>query len=260
MDSENNTNDLQSDLIGKKVFFLYPAASVVNQVVFELVQNEYEAYTAKDHSRIAQLLKKYPDSIVFINTDEKISGTEWEKWINTVLSSTPKIKIGIFTSNNNEEFREKFTKNNRITCGFYTNKVDMSKITESILEMLNEQNVKGRRKYLRARTDSEPDAVINIPHNGEFLNGVIKDISVVGVSCVFKHDPGLSKNSILKNVQIKLQSMILKVESVIFGSREEGGEKIYVLVFTQRTDPTARVKIRKYIQKNLQSKMDSEIS
>ena len=258
MDGENKTNDSQSELLGKKVFFLYPTTPVVNQVIFELVQNEYEAYTAKDPTRLARLLKKYPDSIIYINTDEKITGVEWDKWIGTVLSTTPKVKIGIFSSNTDEEYREKFIKSNRVTCGFFTNKIDLSKTTESILEILNEQNVKGRRKYLRARTDRESDATINIPHAGDFLNGVIKDVSVVGVSCVFPHDPGLSKNSVLKNVQIKLASMILKVESVVFGSRDELGEKIYVLIFTQRIDPTVRVKIRKYIQKNLQNKMDLE--
>jgi hypothetical protein len=49
------------------------------------------------------------------------------------------------------------------------------------------------------------------------------------------------------------------VEAIVFGSREEGPEKVYVLIFTQRIDPDVRTKIRKYIQHNLQSKMDNEL-
>ena len=54
--------------------------------------------------------------------------------------------------------------------------------------------------------------------------------------------------------------MLIKVEAIAFGSRTDGGEKSYVLLFTQRIDPDVRVKIRKYIQVNLQNKMDSEIN
>jgi hypothetical protein len=36
----------------------------------------------------------------------------------------------------------------------------------------------------------------------------------------------------------------------------DGITKIYVIIFTQRTDPDVRTKIRKYIQLNLQSKLD----
>ena len=36
-------------------------------------------------------------------------------------------------------------------------------------------------------------------------------------------------------------------------------KKIYVVLFTQRIDPDVRTRIRKYIQQNLQVKMDTEL-
>ena len=247
---------------GRKVFFLYPTASMVNQIIFELAQNEYEVYTAKDHSRLARLIKKYPDSVLFINIDEKMPIHEWEKWIGELRSSLPskELEVGIFYSKNDDEFREKFVEKNRITCGFYFLRVNMLHAAESIMEKFTHMDLKGRRKYLRASTTGETNAVINIPLRGEFMNGAVKDISIVGVSCVFEHDPGLRKNMVLKDVQIKLQSMLLKAETVVFGSREDGPNKIYVLVFTQRIDPDIKIKIRKYVQRNLQTKMDAEIN
>jgi len=250
----------QSEITGKKVFFLYPTGSIRNQVINELIQNEYEVYIAKDHGRLPRVLKKFPGSIVFINIEEKISKQEWERWIGTTLTTAPDTMFGVFSSNTDEEFREKFIKNNHIKCGFLPLKVDMSKATEVILEMFKVMSIKGRRKYLRATIDRETNAIINIPHNSEFLKGVIKDISVVGASCVFEHDPNLSKNSLVKDIQIKLQSMLIKVEAVVFGSREDCGDKLYVIIFTQKVDPEVRVKIRKYIQQNLQNKMDFEIN
>jgi len=258
--AETNKSEESFD-VGGKVFFLYPTNSIVNQIINELIQNEYEAYVAKDHSRLTYVLKKYPDCVIFINIDEKIAHSEWEKWINAVFSASQDIKIGVFSSNTDEEYREKFIKNNRITCGFQTLKVDMTKSIDVILEMLRVMNVKGRRKYLRASMEHESNVTINIPYGGNFLNGVIKDMSVVGFSCVFDQDPNLAKKTLLKDIQIKLQSMLLNVDAVVYGSRlHSTGEKTYVMIFTQRVDSDVRVKIRKYIQKIIQQKMDSEIN
>jgi len=255
--SEEKNNLLIS---GKKIFFLYPTASVQNQVITELAQQEYEVYTSKDHTRLMRILKKYTDSIVFVNIDDNMPESEWDKWISTLISTIPTVMIGIFSSNSSDELKDKYTSKPQVNCGYIILKLDMSKASEKILEVLEVLNAKGRRKYLRASTERETNTTINMPLHGDFINGAIRDISVVGISCVFDHDLDLAKNSLHKDIQIRLQSNLLKVEAIIFGSREELGQKIYVLLFTQRIAPEVRVKIRKYIQKNLQAKMDSEIN
>ncbi|MCL2765705.1 MAG: PilZ domain-containing protein [Treponema sp.] len=254
-----NENEKQC-ITGKKVFFLNPPAAVRNQVINELVQHEIEIYIAKDHSRLARSLKKYPDSIVYINIDDNLPVEEWERWIANVLTAVPTVKIGIFSSNNDEEFKKKFISKFNVTCGYMAPKLDMSKTTQKIIETLETMDVKGRRKYIRASIEHGTAATINIPFSGEYLNGVLKDISIVGISCVFERDPQLKKNALHKDIQIRLQSMLLKVEAVVFGSRDDSGQQIYVFLFTQRIDPEVRIKIRKYIQQNLQARMDKEIS
>jgi hypothetical protein len=136
-------------------------------------------------------------------------------------------------------------------------KSDVLKSIKLLYGILQSVNARGRRKYLRATTENEALNTINIPHNGVFHKGVIKDISVVGLSCAFQDDPDIGKNSLCQDMQIKLQSMILKAEGIVFGSRMDGLTKIYVFIFTQRIDPEVRIKIRSYIQSLLQSKMDA---
>jgi len=255
----SDVNAQSSDLLGRKIFFLYPTASIQNQIVTELAQQEYEVYTCKDHTRLARALKKYPDSIVFVNIDDGIPEMEWEKWISTLFIALPTVRIGVFSSSNDEELKNKYVNTLHVSCGFMSLKVDMTKTIPVILEILKVMNAKGRRKFIRATTERETTATMNMPVRGDIFNGVIKDISVVGISCSFEFDPGLAKNALFKDIQIRLQSMLLKVEAIAFGSRMDGNEKIYVLIFTQRIDPEVRVKIRKYIQQNLQNKMEFEI-
>ena len=248
-----------SDITGKKVFFLYPTVSIQNQIITELIQQEFEVYVSRDCTRLARALKRYPDSIVFANIDDGIKPAEWEKWIATLRTALPNVCVGVFSASNDESKRDKFINDLHVKCGYIGLKVDMTKAVAVVLEILNKMDIKGRRKYLRASTEREATATVNIPLGGDYLNGAVKDISVVGISCIFENDPGLAKNELVKDIQIRLQTMLIKVEAVIFGSRVDGHQKIYVLIFTQRIDPDVRVKIRKYIQHNLQCKMDPEI-
>jgi hypothetical protein len=249
-----------SEILGKKIFFLHPTVVVQNQIVGELAQQEFEVYIIKNPASLIRALKKYPDSIVFADIDEQMTEKEWETWIRGVMG-TPELKnvsIGIISANDDEILKRKYINTVQVSCGYTVLKSDLNKAIASILEILKAVDAKGRRKYIRATTENETNTTVNLPLNGTFINGSIKDLSVVGISCAFDLDPELLKNALFKDVQVKLGSMILKVEGIVFGSRMDGNAKIYVLLFTQRIDPEVRTKIRKYIQQNLQNKMDTE--
>ena len=248
------------EIMGRKIFFLYPSAVVQNRITEEFIQQEYEVYLVKDHEKLRRTLKKYPDSIVFININEGISEREWELWIRGILGdpSTERAGIGIISSDDNEELKNKYLNQIKINFGYTVLKSDLSIAIKHLFEILKAADAKGRRRYIRAIVGNETSATINFPFEGRFLSGVIKDISVVGFSCVFDDDPQLPKNSLINDIQIKLQSNILKAEGIAFGSRLDGNTKIYVILFTQRIDPETRNRIRRYIQSSLQAKMDKE--
>jgi hypothetical protein len=247
------------DMTGKKIFFLYPSAIMQNEVVQELIQQEYEVYICRDHAKLQRVLTQFPDSIIFANIDEQMPEPEWETWIRNVMANPAltQIAIGVLSSNNDEVLQRKYINTVKVRCGYIQIKSDIVKPVKQLLEILQILDARGRRKYIRATSDNEALTTINLPYDGQFIKGAIKDISVVGLSCVFTTDPKLAKNSLFHDIQIKLQSNILKTEGIVFGSRKEGDSKIYVIIFTQRIDPNVRTKIRKYIQGNLQTKMDA---
>jgi hypothetical protein len=248
------------DITGRKVFFLYPSALIQNQIAMELIQQEFEVYICKDHVKLRQVLRKYPNSIVFANINDGISEKEWEAWIRGVMGApeTAGVDIGIVCSGDNEELKRKYLIQVKIRCGYTVLKSDLNPAIKQILELLKAVDAKGRRKYIRATTGQGSNTTVNFPINGTFINGIIRDISVVGFSCAFKEDPGLAKNSLFQDIQIKLQTMLLKAEGIIFGSRMEGETKIYVVLFTQRVDPDVKTRIRTFIQSSLQSRMEAE--
>ena len=248
------------EILGKKIFFLYPSAVVQNRITEEFIQQEYEVYIIKDHEKLRRILKKYPDSIVFANIYDGMSEKEWEAWILGVQNSpeTSRVSIGVICQNEDETTKRKYLAQIKIKGGYTVLKSDLTPAMKQLFDILNTLGAKGRRKYLRAIIEKDTVATVNFPLNGQFINGSIKDISVVGLSCNFPEDPGLQKNSLFPDIQIKLMSNILKAEGIIFGSRMDGDTKIYVVLFTQRIDPETKARIRRYIQANLQDKLDKE--
>jgi hypothetical protein len=198
---------------------------------------------------------------VFASIDETLSANKWEGWIRSIMGNeaTKGISIGVLSNTNNEDARRLYLNSVKVSCGFIPVKMELAKVMKVMLDILKAAEAKGRRKYIRADTRGETLTTINVPHNGAYVTGEIRDISVVGLSCVFTQDPELQKNTLLPDIQIKLQSSLLKAEAIAFGSRMDGEERVYVLVFTQKIDPAVRTKIRSYVQKNLQTKMDAEL-
>jgi hypothetical protein len=246
-------------LMERKVFFLNVSPFFQNEIGNELIHQEFEIYYTNEHVKLKRILKKYPGSIVFVNLDSLLPEKEWEAWIRSILadSSLAPTQFGVLADLYNEQLEKKYTETLKLSCGYtVVSKSDPQKTLKQLSALLVAIEARGRRKYVRATSENDTQMTINIPHDGFYLKGVIKDISSVGISCVFQRDPELEKNTLCKDMQIKLQTTILKAEGIVFGSRKDGLQTIYVFLFTQRVDPDARAKIRIFVQQVLQERIN----
>jgi hypothetical protein len=247
------------DILGKKIFFLHPSAMIKNTIIPGLIRQEYEIYIVKDHEALLRYLRRDGPSVVFININDGLDKGRWEEWVRSVLGSKekPETCIGILTNTGDEALRSKYLTEIGVQCGFTVVKSDVSAALRQIQECLRAVDAKGRRKYLRA--GRELGASVNFPQGNALVNGRVRDISTVGFSCVLDQNPSLAKNALIQNIQLKIQSRILNVEGIVYGSRDEEGNLCYVFLFTQRVDSDARSRIRESIQQHLQEKMDEEL-
>ena len=246
--------------LGRKIFFLHPPAFIQNQVVAELAQEEFEVYVVKDETKLRHVLKKYPDSIVLGCINEGMKENAWADWIKGIQAApeTSGVEVGVLSLTNDDALRNKYVEQLKVQCGYTVIKFDLAGVVKQLITILNAVNAKGRRKYIRVIMENETNTTVNLPMKGTFITSAIKDISVVGFSCSFAEDPELTKNSLYGDIQLRLQTQLLKAEGIVFGSRMDGNEKIYVVLFTQRVDPDVKTRIRKYIQATLQARIDVE--
>ena len=255
------SENIDSTYHGKKIFFLHPSVVVQNHVISELVQEEFEVYSTKNELKLKQVLRKYPDSIVFASINERMKDDTWESWIRGIMGDdvTSDVSIGIIASTENEDDRQKYAELFKVRCGYTVIKSDIAHFNKQLVALLNSVDAKGRRKFIRLLTEGETNTTVNIPIDGNFVNGYIKDISVIGFSCSFPDDPDLTKNKLFTDIQIRLHSQLLNVEGIAYGSRMDKHEKIYVMLFTQRVKSDTRSKIRKFINSVLQARMDFDL-
>ncbi|MDR1074553.1 MAG: PilZ domain-containing protein [Treponema sp.] len=251
-----------TEITGKKIFFLHPPTIVRNEVVSALVLQEFEAYTAKDPVALGRVLRRFPDSIVFVNLDEKtMSEKELEMWICGIMADpiTAQTQIGLLASNASDEVKQKYLTQINVACGLTPITTDLKKLIAQISQVLFKHNAMGRRKYIRITSDNETLTIANMPLNGHFISASIRDISSTGFSCIFLEDPNLAKGTIITDIQLKLQSTLMRAEAIVLGSRADELMQVYVFIFMPQVDTDVRYKIHKYIQIVLQNKMDMEL-
>ncbi|MDR1867741.1 MAG: pilus assembly protein PilZ [Treponema sp.] len=253
MESENSVERL-----GRNIFFLYPSNVIQTEIIDKLAQQEFEVYSIRNHKHFINVLEKFPYSIILADIDEPLPGGQWENFIRDILAGpvTKTLDIGILSTSNNVELRKKYLYTLKVSCGFIVIHSDLKQTLAQVIDILKAADAKGKRRYVRARPDSETMASLNIPCNGRFIYGTIKDLSIVGFSCTFDVDPLFEPDAHIDNIQMKLHGILLKADGILFGSRMESNVKIYVILFTNRTSPSELIKVRRYIQVSLQAAMD----
>lgn len=247
----------------KKVFFLYPPSVVRENLITILLDQEFEVYVLRDVETAALAIRKYPDSILFVNIDDGMTEREWAEWIRARMANpeTGAVGFGIVTYNGDETLRKKYLMDIGIGYGFIVLKLGLEESARILVTTLNAAEAKGRRKYVRANCLSDPLATVNLRDGKKLVNGKICDISVVGLSCVFDDDPKLAKNELIGDVQLKLRASLILTQIVVFGMRKDAdGRTVYVFLFARSMESAAREKIRSFIQLSLQSGMELDIT
>ncbi len=248
------------NIVGKKVFFLYPHSVIQTEMVSELIKAEYEIYLLKDHEKARLIFQKYPDSVVFINIDEGLKENEWEQYIKALQNDQElsQLRIGILTYNNDAELARMYLMDLMVSAGFVKLSLGLEESTEIVLKVLEANEARGRRKYLRVIC-GDRHSTLNFLVGETVYTGTVMDISSVGMACTFEPDPKFSAHAKAESIQLKLKGSLCLVSGIVMGTRREGEQCTYVLLFDPKTGQDMKGKIRHFIQWSLQNHIEQEL-
>lgn len=244
-----------------KIFFLYPQNILQKNLIKEIVKNEYAAYAIEDHNVMFKLLKKYNNSILFINIEAVLSQPEWEKYIKEIHShpDIKNVRVGVLSFFEDVERERKFLMELMIECGYIRLKAGYKESLDIILKALEANEARGKRKYVRVRCDNLDNVGCNIKIGDKLYEGIIKDISSYGMAFYFKNNETfLRRDDFIDNIQLKLKGVLVFASGRIYDARPFGEKTVYVLIF-QNLNYDEKDKIHEFIYKALQQEMQKEI-
>lgn len=255
-------SDAQQDqnLLGKKVFFLNPPSVIQDEMISDILKNEYEVYLVRDPIKTVRLMHKYPDSILFVNIDFNSKEVDWEIWIKAMMDdpATKDVRIGILTYNKDQALAEKYLMDLMVPCGFIKLTLGLKESTDILLKALEANEAKGRRKYVRVMVPETTPAPFNVVAQGNTQTGRIVDISSVGMACLFDKFVNLKAHSVLESVQLRLKGSLCMINGIVMGTRNDHGQISYIIMFDPKMTADTRAKIRSFIFSTQQAIMDSE--
>ena len=242
---------------GRKVFILNPHSVVRDELVDAILSAEYELYLLDDPQAAMRVFRKFPNSIVFINIDSGLKDAEWEIYVRKLLAADvfESLSVGILSYNTDPAMAEKYLMAIGVTCGFVKLSQGVQESTRILLQTLEANEARGRRRYVRSKPGGDRRALVNFRHEGREFTGSILDISSVGMAVRFDGRGEVKPKSLVTDMQLKLKASLVRVDGVVLGRREDD-KSVYVVLFKHDRDGKARRLIRHYIHRSLQEYID----
>ena len=247
-----------ADGLGKKVFILYPPSVFQDEMVQLLIASEYEVALLREKKHALRAIRHYPDSIIFINIDERFMEEEGEAFVRAIMTGekTKDVRIGILSYNDSPELKKKYLMDIGVPCGFITLKLGLKESYKIIVKTLEANEAKGRRKYVRAICRPNDLASFNVKYAGDILTGSILDISSVGMACTFDEPQLLKPGTDLTDIQLKLRAVLCRASGKLVGINRETDDR-HVILFGNAISPKERHKIHQFVYNRLQEAIDA---
>jgi hypothetical protein len=194
---------------------------------------------------------------MFINIDEGLKEKEWEAYVKGIQENekTQTTRLGILSYNNDRQLMEKYLMKMSVPCGYIQLKLGVPASTRIMLDALQANEAKGRRKFIRADCEDDTSATLNYKDEGGMHYGKILDISSAGMAAKIEK-LGYPANSKLKDIQLKLRGSLVMVNAVLIGSRQ-GDESIRIFLFDTSLSAENKLIIHRFIKYCLQRFIDN---
>jgi hypothetical protein len=248
---------METGVLGKKIFFLYPPP-VLTQVVDELAMQEFEVYLSKDHEKLRRAIPSFPDAIVFPNLDDGLDEEGWLAFVKQLRAEAPLVGIGVITLNEDPELRERYLMGLQVQCGFIILKIGAAKTAEILAKTLEANEARGRRKFVRAACQKGVGQCA-LDHDGSILRAELTDLSSAGMAICFENSVEFPIGTVLRDMALTIKSQRLSASGVVVARRAEGeaGLPVHVIMFDPGSlDEARRQKLKTLVFRINQATMD----
>ncbi|MBT3272632.1 MAG: hypothetical protein HN368_05725 [Spirochaetales bacterium] len=246
----------------RKVFFLHPQAVIQDELVRALIEANYEAYLLRNAADAKTVLKEYPNALLFLQID---SGMEEEAWLAYIddLKSTPStqdLTIAIVSVQPDETIQSTFLENSdNISHGISYGSYNYERTYKQIDNILSDEKTRVPKNIARGTFSETPRVSLHFARNDNRYEGVLRDITISGVTCRLIQDETFPSNLPIPAIIISYGKKQLTVSGTIAGSHGES-EKIHLILFNDDCKKTQASEIYDLIQVGMQREIEDLIA
>jgi hypothetical protein len=241
---------------GRRVLFVDPPSVVQEQMIHFLVSAQYEAAIVKDHRRLNAVLKMFPHSVVYFNLDSRVPPPALEQIVRAVISGKDEhgAEVGILSYNPNPEVAQRYLMELGATCGYVILELGFQKSARIAIKALEAVEARGDRRFVRVKVPKGKGSY-HVKLSGVEITGEILDISEAGMACFMSGEYGLDTE--LPDIQLRLWGSLLRVSGVIRGTRRTPQGTVYVVMFDEIADGSAKGKLYTFLRRVMQYEVDT---
>ncbi len=234
------------ELFGRKTFFIAPDASLIpNSYLEEFMENGFETYIVADDytcpmkGKIREIIKMFPEAIIFFNIDATIEGIEWKSYIRELQESEAGGALfGILHLRRASQAEEDrihtyFVRDVQIRAGCISLDPKNHDSFEVIKKVLLQSGARGRRNLVRAPCDSA--SFVKFEHDGSGFSGRLLDVNITHFLC----DLGAGAESFpifekFRDVSLSVNGLPILSDAVLIMKRHSGGVNLCIFMFIRR--------------------------
>ena len=247
------------EIFGRKIFFLNPAFPIRNDVIPTLQSKEYEVYVIDSYKDAKNILRKHKKSMCFINVDAQLPTGAWFNFIKSFEEDEilKTVIIGIMSERLKGEDKATFLNDGAISGGLISMEDTTTAITAEIEKILETNNAKGKRQYVRASIAAEREANMFWMNGDKLIQMKLIDISSVGMSAfVPEAMAGLAhEKSILRSITLRLGPKQFVIDTVVLATKPYQSGALWIMLMLQNTPDHIKNTIRDYVSETNQKFM-----
>ena len=261
------------DLFGRKTFFIAPDTSLIpKNYLEEFLLRGYQTYIINDdytcplQTKVREIIKLFPDSILYFNIDASIEGIEWKSYIRDLYKSVGKdVLIGVFyidrqNPQSEELLKQYYVRDIGITAGVFALSARNHENFDSIFKVLEQTGAKGRRNLVRAKCDASSS--VKFTANKKEFSGSILDVSLSHFRCDLRSDSEqLDIFDKVRDVSLVVDGISFVTDVVLIARRVVEGNNLCIFMFIKRDDsPDLDTETEKILNKKIYQVVLAELS
>lgn len=247
----------QEILFGRRVYFLCPSESVRSDLVFEIIQNEFEVYVLDDPDVAAEIVAG-TDSILFVNVDAECGSIDWQEYLIGLKADErfARVGVGVITARTDEDIRRLYIMEIGADCGVVTLNPELHNVAHVIMEVLRSNDAIGRRNAVRVNCADDEDIHVRFEASDGELEASVSNLSSQGLACSRFSPREPRPQEYFRSIRLSLRGEDVMLSGRLFDVRNENSEKLQVILFDRAVSAAEREKVHRFVQRSLQENVN----